>query len=83
MTSEIEDRAEELRALAAECDTVQDFANRLGWHIQSAHRANELLKLNLPIIRSAGRAGKPRAAQACPKPAGKGGKPASAKGDAA
>jgi len=71
MTSEIEDRAAELRALAAKCGTVQEFANRLGWHIQSGHRANELLKLNLPILRSSGRAGKPRDAQPCPKPAGK------------
>lgn len=72
--SEILDRADELRAIAAECETVQEFAIRLGWHIQSAHHANELLNLNLPIIRKSNRAGAPRPAQACPKPQGKPGK---------
>lgn len=81
MTSEIEQRADELRSIAAECATVQEFAIKMGWHIASAHRANELLKLNLPILRKQGRAGAPRPAQACPKSAGKAGK--TAKGDAA
>jgi len=74
MTSEITDRADELRALAATCDTVQDFSRKLGWHIQSAHAANAQLKLGLPIIRQSGRSG-PKVAQACPKPKGKGAKP--------
>lgn len=76
MSSEILDRADELRKVAEDCATVQEFAIRLGWHIQSAHSANELLKLNLPIMRKTARAGAPRAAQACPKPQGKGSKPA-------
>lgn len=79
--SEILDRADELRAIAAKCDTIQDFWKATGWKdIQSAHHANELLNLNLPIIRKSNRAGAPRPAQACPKPQGKAGKP---KGDAA
>ena len=74
MSSEIEARADELRSLASQCETVQEFAIKTGWHIASAHRANEVLKLNLPILRSSGRAGKPREAQACPKSQGKAGK---------
>ena len=73
MSSEITDRADELRAIAKDCDTVQDFWKATGWtDIQSAHRANEVLKLNLPIIRKSGRSTAPKVAQACPKPTGKG-----------
>ncbi len=73
--NEILDRADELRAIAAECDTVQDFWKRTGWRdVQSAHRANELLELGLPLIRKSGRSG-PRVAQPSPKPKGKGAKP--------
>ena len=73
MSSEITDRADELRAIAAKCDTVQDFWKATGWtDIQAAHRANEVLKLNLPIIRKSGRSTTPKVAQACPKPTGKG-----------
>lgn len=73
MPSEIETRADELRAIAAKCDTVQDFWKATGWtDIQSAHRANEVLKLGLPIIRKSGRTGPPKVAQSCPKPTGKG-----------
>jgi len=72
MTSEILNRADELRTIAATCDTVQDFARKLGWHIQSAHAANDQLKLKLPIIRQSGRDGVRKIAQACPKPTGKG-----------
>lgn len=69
MPSEIEDRADELRAIAAKCDTVQDFWKATGWtDIQAAHRANEVLKLGLPIIRKSGRRSPPKAAQPCPKP---------------
>jgi hypothetical protein len=71
MTSEITDRASELRKIAAECETVQDFSRKLGWHIQSAHAANDQLKLGLPIIRKSGRSTTPKAAQACPKSTGK------------
>lgn len=74
MTSEITDRADELRAIAATCDTVQDFSRKLNWHIQSAHAANDQLKLGLPIIRKSGRSGPPKLAQACPKPTKKGAK---------
>jgi len=80
--SEILDRADELRAIAAKCDTLQDFWKATGWKdIQSCHTANEVLGLNLPVIRKTNRGEPRRAAQACPKPTGKGSKPA--KGDAA
>jgi hypothetical protein len=72
--NEILARADELRAVAAKCATLQDFARRMNWPIQSAHRANEVLKLNLPIIRKSGRTGPPKVAQSCPKPAKKGAK---------
>ena len=74
MSNEILERADEIRAIAAECETAQEFAIRMKWHIQSAHRANEVLKLNLPILRGSGRSGGVRPAQACPKPQGKGAK---------
>ncbi|MGH3055779.1 MAG: hypothetical protein ACRDL7_12470 [Gaiellaceae bacterium] len=74
--SEILDRADELRALAAKCATLQDFWKATGWRdVQAAHRANEVLKLGLPIISNSGRTGGPKVAQACPKPVGKGSKP--------
>jgi predicted phage tail protein len=69
--NEIQSRASELRKIAAECDTVQDFARRMSWPMSSAHAANDQLKLNLPIIRKSGRSTTPKAAQACPKPTGK------------
>jgi hypothetical protein len=72
MTSEITERADELRKIAADCDTVQDFSRKLGWHIQSAHAANDQLKLGLDIIRKSGRSTAPKVAQPCPKPTGKG-----------
>lgn len=73
MASEITDRADELREIAKDCDTVQDFARKLNWPIQSAHSANDQLKLKLPIIRTEGRSG-PKVAQPCPKPVAKGAK---------
>lgn len=73
--SEILDRADELRAMAAECETVREFWIRTGWRdIQSAYRAKELLGLDLHDIRQSGRDGKRRVAQAVPKPTGKGAK---------
>lgn len=73
--SEILERADELRAMAAKCDTLQDFWKATGWKdIQAAHRANDVLKLNLPIIRQSGRDGVRKVAQACPKPKAKGAK---------
>ena len=73
--SEIENRADELRAIASKCATLQEFWKATGWtDVQAAHRANEVLKLNLPIIRKSGRTGPPKVAQSCPKPAKKGAK---------
>ena len=69
MPTEIEARADELRAIAAKCATLQEFWKATGWtDVQAAHRANEVLKLNLPIIAKSGRTGGVKVAQACPKP---------------
>ena len=66
--SEILDRADELRALASQCKTLTEFWRRTGWaDVQSAHAANTILSLNLPIL-SPKRTGKPRPAQECLKP---------------
>ena len=73
MPTEIEARADELRAIAAKCATLQEFWKATGFKdVQAAHRANEVLKLYLPIIRKSGRTGPPKEAQSCPKPTGKG-----------
>ncbi len=77
MASEILDRADELRTIASKCSTIQEFWKASGFRdVQAAHRANEVLNLNLPIIAKGAKA-PPREAQACPKPtSGKGkGKP--------
>ena len=74
MPTEIEARADELRAIASKCATLQEFWKATGWtDVQAAHRANEVLKLNLPIIAKSGRTGGVKVAQACPKQ-GKGAK---------
>ncbi len=74
MPTEIEARADELRAIAAKCATLQEFWKATGFKdVQAAHRANEVLKLNLPIIAKSGRTGGVKVAQACPKQ-GKGAK---------
>jgi len=72
MTSEIIQRASELRKIAAKCKTLQEFWKARGFRdIQSAHSANEQLKLGLDIIRKSGRSTAPKIAQPCPKPTGK------------
>lgn len=73
--SEILDRADEWRAIAERCETIQEFWKATGWRdIQSAHRANKLLGLGLDIVRQSGRDGARRVAQPCPKPTAKGAK---------
>ena len=68
--SEISDRADEIRALAQNCETVLDLAKTLRWPIQSAASANEQLQLGLAEIK-VNRFGAPRAAQPSPKPQSK------------
>lgn len=69
--SEITDRAEEIRALAAQCEDLQELRRKLGWPMQSVLRAVEVLGLTTPLLRP-DRMGKPRPAQAVPKPEAKG-----------
>lgn len=63
--SEIIDRADELRAIAAKCKTLNDLAKRLGWSMEIARHANTVLGLDLPDAKL--RAGPPTAGQANPK----------------
>lgn len=69
MTSEIQNRAPEIRDRASKCETVLDLAKAMNWPIQSAHAANDQLQLGLPVIRP--NKGVRREAQASPKPVAK------------
>jgi hypothetical protein len=64
--SEILDRADELRALAAKCKTINDFAKATGWSMEVARHARETLGLNLPDARL--QTGPRTEARAVPKP---------------
>lgn len=65
--SELETRADELRAIAAKpsCKTLNDFAKATGFSMEIARHAREVLGLNLPDAKL--RAGPPTAGQANPK----------------
>ena len=63
--SEIIDRADELRAIAAKCKTINEFRAATGWNMETARHAREVLGLNLPDAKL--RAGPPTAGQANPK----------------
>lgn len=78
--SEILDKEVEIRAAAEKCATLQDLARHFNWHMQTAMRANDIHRLGLDIHRKS-RPDKPRQKKECPKPVGKGSKPA-AKGEA-
>lgn len=69
MSSEIQSRAAEIRALAADCQTLSDLRKKLGWNMESIIHANSELDLGLPAIRD-NRAGAPRKPQPAPKPNG-------------
>jgi hypothetical protein len=64
--SEITDRASELRALAAKCKTINDFARATGFSMEVARHAREVLSLDLPDAKL--QAGKRTEARAVPKP---------------
>jgi len=66
MTSEIHTRAEELRSIASNCKTINDFARHLGWSMEVARHARETLGLDLPDARLP--AGPRTEAKAVPKP---------------
>jgi len=71
--SEILDRADELRAAASTCETRSQFRRKYPrWNMESINQA--IAVLNLKFSRDIAHAGPPKVAQACPKPAGKGGK---------
>lgn len=72
--SEIIDRADELRAIAAKpsCKTLNDFAKATGFSMEIARHAREVLGLDLPDAKL--RAGPPTAGQAVPKPTKRAGK---------
>ena len=70
--SEIIDRADELRAIAAKCKTINEFRAATGWNMETARHAREVLGLDLPDAKL--RAGPPTAGQAVPKPTKRAGK---------
>ena len=65
--SELETRADEIRGIAAKrtCKNINDLAHELGWNMETARHANQVLALNLPDAKL--RAGPPTAGQANPK----------------
>ena len=71
MTSEILQRAAELRAAASTCETRAQFRRKFpDWNMESINHAIDTL--NLKFRRDGSKAGPPKVAQACPKPTGKG-----------
>lgn len=70
MPSEIENRAEEVRKLAAQCKDLQQLRQKLGWPMSSVRSAAQILDLKLPLIRATGRS-KPLPPRAVPKPEAK------------
>ena len=73
MTSEITERAAEIRLAALDCATIRDLAKALGWPIQSAAAANDQLQLGLEWIETRS-APVRQAGVAVPKPVKKGAK---------
>jgi hypothetical protein len=72
--SEIIERADELRAIAAKpsCKTLNDFAKATGFSMEIARHASQVLALNLPDARlKAGPATEAKANPKQPKKAGK------------
>ena len=65
--SELETRADELRAIAAKpsCKTLNDFAKATGFSMEIARHAREVLGLNLPDAKL--RAGPPAAGRQGPR----------------
>lgn len=70
--SEIIDRADELRAIAAKCRTLNEFARELSWSMEVSRHAREVLGLDLPDARLP--TGPATAGQAHPKPTKRAGK---------
>lgn len=66
MTSEIQTRADELRAIAAKCKNLNDFARVTGFPMEIARHTRDILGLELPDAKL--RTGPAKVAQAHPKP---------------
>jgi hypothetical protein len=66
MTSEIIQRADEIRGIAQSCKTINDLAKRLGWSMEVTRHANTVLSLGLADAKL--QAGKRTEARAVPKP---------------
>jgi hypothetical protein len=64
--SELQDRAEELRAIAAKCKTLNDFSAATGWNMETCRHARTVLSLDLPDAKL--QAGKRTEARSVPKP---------------
>lgn len=64
--SELQDRADELRAIAAKCKTINEFARELSWSMEVSRHARDVLGLDLPDARLP--TGPATAGQAHPKP---------------
>jgi len=66
MTSEIQTRADELRKIAATCETRAQFRRKFPtWNMESINHAVEVL--GLKFKRDSSKSGPPKPAQACPK----------------
>jgi hypothetical protein len=64
--SEIIERADEIRAIAAKCKTLNDLAKAMFWNMETARHAREVLGLDLPDARL--KTGPATAGRAVPKP---------------
>jgi hypothetical protein len=70
MTSEILQRADELRSAASGCETRAQFRRKYpDWNMESINHAISVL--DLKFRRDSAKPGPPKEAQACPKPTGK------------
>ena len=68
--SELKDREEGIRAMAAKCRTITDLMKKSGLPIQTVILANEMFNLGLTELRL-DRPPSRRVAEAVPKPVGK------------
>jgi hypothetical protein len=64
--SEIERRSEELRDIARACTNLNEFAKAVGWRMEIARHANQVLSLGLGDARL--QTGPKTEAKAVPKP---------------
>ena len=65
--SELARRADEIRAVAADCANLIDLARKFVWPLETARHANQALELGLPE-KALRPAAKPHQGVAVPKP---------------